>query len=79
MLISDRDNAIPINLQRKYVEVVAKGCNIRTETIDSGHSPFLSKPSDTVRAILRSIESVSEPEWKSANLSMLVETAAAYL
>ncbi|KAL2820471.1 alpha/beta-hydrolase [Aspergillus cavernicola] len=48
-----RDAAIPIEVQRMMVEEVAKGVAIRTETVDSSHSPFYSVPGEVVRAIRR--------------------------
>ncbi|CEL11358.1 hypothetical protein ASPCAL14461 [Aspergillus calidoustus] len=46
-----RDNAIDIGVQRMLVEKVAcgAGVDIKTETLDSGHSPFYSMPGELVR------------------------------
>lgn len=47
-----KDEAIPISYQKEMVEDVAKGIGIHTQTIDAGHSPFLSKPVETANAIM---------------------------
>lgn len=48
-----KDQAIPIDLQRKMVKDWAKGYPIHTETVDASHSPFHSKVDETVLAIRR--------------------------
>lgn len=51
-----QDQAIPISIQRMMVEEFAKGYPIATETVDTGHSPFLSKLDETVDAVRRAAD-----------------------
>ncbi|OAP55307.1 hypothetical protein AYL99_10280 [Fonsecaea erecta] len=62
-LICEQDNAIPADLQRKMVsdanEALAQRgstLRIREETVDSGHSPFLSMTERTADFIRRTAE-----------------------
>lgn len=53
-----RDEAIPITIQRQMVEAANKagacgGKGFQTQEVDAGHSPFLSRPEETVAAIRR--------------------------
>ncbi|KAL2802452.1 alpha/beta-hydrolase [Aspergillus granulosus] len=48
-----RDQAIDIGVQRKFVEDIARGAGIRTESVDAGHSPFYSAPEELVKVIKR--------------------------
>lgn len=48
-----KDMALPLSVQKSMVEETAKGCGIRTETVDASHSPFISKPEETALAIRR--------------------------
>lgn len=52
-MYTTKDAAIPLPTQQMMVEQVAKGIPISTETVDAGHSPFLSKPEETAMAIRR--------------------------
>jgi hypothetical protein len=59
-LICEKDNAIPVGLQRKMIEdanELLKGrgsaLRIREETVQSGHSPFLSMTERTAEFIRR--------------------------
>jgi pimeloyl-ACP methyl ester carboxylesterase len=53
-----RDQAIPIVIQKLMVEGTAGGAGVvmRTEAVDAGHSPFISKPEEVVAAIRRAAE-----------------------
>lgn len=51
-----QDNAIPMPVQELMVNEFAKGYEIRTETIDASHSPFLSKPDETAAIILKVVD-----------------------
>lgn len=48
-----QDQAIPMFVQKMMVEETAKGYDLRTDTVDASHSPFLSKVDDTANAIRR--------------------------
>lgn len=48
-----KDAALPMAVQRMMVEQIAKGYEIRTETVDASHSPFLSRPVEMALAIRR--------------------------
>lgn len=48
-----QDEAIPMFVQKMMVEETAKGNEILTQTVDAGHSPFLSKVDETALAIRR--------------------------
>ncbi|KAJ5800632.1 uncharacterized protein N7518_002700 [Penicillium psychrosexuale] len=48
-----QDAAIPIEIQKGMVEGTAGGYDIKTETVDASHSPFLSKPDEVTAAIRR--------------------------
>ncbi|PYI14520.1 alpha/beta-hydrolase [Aspergillus violaceofuscus CBS 115571] len=50
-LYCERDRAIPVAVQKQMVEQVGQGHGIRTETLDAGHSPFLSRVEKVVAAI----------------------------
>lgn len=50
------DQAIPLEIQKMMVEGTAQGCGFRTETVEAGHSPFLSKTKETAEAIVRAAE-----------------------
>ncbi|RAL13080.1 alpha/beta hydrolase [Aspergillus homomorphus CBS 101889] len=52
-LYCEKDRAIPLSVQRRMVEETARGCAIRTETLDAAHSPFLSVPGEVADAIRR--------------------------
>ncbi|KAF2161519.1 hypothetical protein M409DRAFT_69642 [Zasmidium cellare ATCC 36951] len=52
-IYTTQDAAIPLQIQQMMVETVAKGYPINTDTVDAGHSPFLSKPKETAEAIRR--------------------------
>lgn len=55
-LFCSKDNAVPTFVQELMVNEFAKGVEIRVEKVDSGHSPFLSKPDETAIAIQRAAE-----------------------
>ncbi|RAK77555.1 alpha/beta fold hydrolase [Aspergillus fijiensis CBS 313.89] len=55
-LYCERDRAIPVEVQRRMVEGVGQGRDIRTETLDAGHSPFLSRVGKVVAAVCRAAE-----------------------
>jgi pimeloyl-ACP methyl ester carboxylesterase len=48
-----RDAAIPLAVQRMMVEETAKGVEMKTETVDASHSPFISQPAELAAAIRR--------------------------
>ena len=48
-----KDAAIPYEVQKMMVEQFAQGVDIKTETLDASHSPFLSQPEETAAAIRR--------------------------
>lgn len=50
------DNAVPTFVQDMMINDIAQGVQIRTETVESSHSPFLSKPDETADAIRRAAE-----------------------
>ncbi|KAK4496457.1 hypothetical protein PRZ48_012437 [Zasmidium cellare] len=52
-IYTTQDAAIPLPIQQMMVETVAKGYPVSTQTVDAGHSPFLSKPKETAEAIRR--------------------------
>ena len=53
-LFCEGDQAIPVAAQRGMVEAATKGkVEFRTESLDAGHSPFLSKPKETAEAVRR--------------------------
>ncbi|KAF2483976.1 Alpha/beta hydrolase fold-1 [Neohortaea acidophila] len=52
-IYTTNDNAIPLHIQKMMVEEVGKGYDIRTETLDASHSPFLSVPKETAAAIAK--------------------------
>lgn len=52
-LFCERDQAIPVFLQRKMVEEWAKGHEVRTEWLDTDHSPFYSKTEEMVKMVRR--------------------------
>lgn len=54
----EKDNAIPIHVQKMMVEETAKGFGVRTEWLDASHSPFWSMPTETAEAIRRAAGSV---------------------
>lgn len=54
-----KDNAIPISVQRMMVEAATREVGFRTETVDTGHSPFHSVPEETVAAIRRAAETIT--------------------
>lgn len=50
------DHAIPIFVQESMVKGARDGgANMKTERLKSGHSPFLSKPNETVDFILKAV------------------------
>ncbi|PYH81801.1 alpha/beta-hydrolase [Aspergillus uvarum CBS 121591] len=51
-----RDRAMPVEAQKQMVEGVGQGYRIRTETLDAGHSPFLSRMGEVAGAIHRAAE-----------------------
>lgn len=52
-----RDNAIPLNIQKSMVEQTAAGVHIRTDEVDAGHSPFLTKPREVAQSVAAAIRS----------------------
>lgn len=53
-LLCTKDHAIPLVAQRAIVDMAnANGGRIQTETLESSHSPFLSKPQETADFIIR--------------------------
>ncbi|KXT05029.1 hypothetical protein AC578_10284 [Pseudocercospora eumusae] len=52
-LFCNRDQAIPIFLQRKMVEEWAEGYEVRTEWLDTDHSPFYSKAEEMAKMLKR--------------------------
>jgi pimeloyl-ACP methyl ester carboxylesterase len=50
-LFCEKDRAIPLEAQRSMVE--NSGVQWRTESLNSSHSPFLSMPEETAKAIRR--------------------------
>jgi pimeloyl-ACP methyl ester carboxylesterase len=56
-IFAARDQAIPIQIQEAMVAAArGAGASITTRTLDSGHSPFLSKIDETVSSILEDVE-----------------------
>lgn len=51
-----QDNAIPMFVQEMMVKETAKDANMRTETLDTNHSPFFTMPDECVAAIQRAAE-----------------------
>ncbi|GAB0136171.1 hypothetical protein EsDP_00004483 [Epichloe bromicola] len=58
-LYCSRDNAIPPEIQKMMVEGTAAGYGIRTDEIDAGHSPHLTKPNEVAESIAKAIRSTS--------------------
>lgn len=52
-----RDNAIPLSIQKSMVEQTAAGVSIRTDEVDAGHIPFLTKPREVAQSIATAIRS----------------------
>ncbi|KIW80029.1 hypothetical protein Z517_06644 [Fonsecaea pedrosoi CBS 271.37] len=53
-LLCERDEAIPIHAQKGMVEGAQQaGAQMRVETVDASHSPFLSMPQEMARSIRR--------------------------
>jgi pimeloyl-ACP methyl ester carboxylesterase len=48
-----KDQAIPMFVQKMMVEEFAKGVDVKAETVDASHSPFVSMPEETAKAIRR--------------------------
>jgi pimeloyl-ACP methyl ester carboxylesterase len=56
-LVTRNDAAFPVEIQRGLVAAAsARGLQIKTEEIDSSHSPFLSRVEETGDFIMRSVE-----------------------
>lgn len=54
-----KDSAIPVQAQQAMVQGAKEaGASITTRTLDTSHSPFLSKPEETINAIAESLKSV---------------------
>ncbi|KAF4963263.1 hypothetical protein FSARC_8701 [Fusarium sarcochroum] len=49
------DAALPIAAQRRMVQETAKGVNIRTEELNTGHSPFFKSPAAVADMIERAV------------------------
>lgn len=54
-LYCSRDMAIPLEVQKMMVNETAGGVDMRTDEIDAGHSPFLSKPREMAESIIKAI------------------------
>ncbi|KAH8678484.1 Alpha/beta hydrolase fold-1 [Xylariales sp. PMI_506] len=52
-IICENDQALPAAVQRRYASQVP---NFRVESIDAGHSPFLSRPAELAKLINKVIE-----------------------
>ncbi|EMF13551.1 alpha/beta-hydrolase [Sphaerulina musiva SO2202] len=52
-LYCKQDAAIPLQIQELMVTGTAQGVPIKTETVDTGHSPFMTKPAEVAEAIKR--------------------------
>ncbi|EXJ60461.1 hypothetical protein A1O7_04614 [Cladophialophora yegresii CBS 114405] len=53
-LLCEKDEAIPIHAQKGMVEAAQQaGADMKVETIDASHSPFLSMPAEMARSIRR--------------------------
>ena len=50
-LLCRKDQAIPLEVQENMVK--GAGFEIYTETLDAGHSPFLSQPKETADVVRR--------------------------
>jgi pimeloyl-ACP methyl ester carboxylesterase len=48
-----QDVAIPLHIQKMMVEETAKGVDFKTDTLNAGHSPFLSMPEEMAKSIRR--------------------------
>lgn len=58
--LCEKDNAIPLFVQKKMVENArALGVQVDTVTFDASHSPFLSMPDDVVTACKRAAGATS--------------------
>ncbi|KAJ5165897.1 hypothetical protein N7492_006193 [Penicillium capsulatum] len=56
-LLCTRDHAIPISAQEAMVAAAREaGASVTTKVVDAGHSPFLSKPDETVAFIAEAVE-----------------------
>ncbi|KAJ5371042.1 uncharacterized protein N7496_007134 [Penicillium cataractarum] len=54
-----RDGAIPLQIQEAMVEAAkGAGASITTRSLDTGHSPFFSKPEETTSVISESLKSL---------------------
>lgn len=58
-LYCSRDKAIPPEIQKMMVEGTAAGYGIRTDEIDAGHSPQLTKPNEVAESVAKAIRSTS--------------------
>lgn len=54
-LYCKQDQAIPLEIQKMMVEGTAAGFPVKTDMIDTGHSPFISKPAEVAESILKAI------------------------
>ena len=53
-LLCEKDNALPLAFQQMMCDNARKaGGSVETESIDAGHSPFLSRPSEVVSWLRR--------------------------
>lgn len=53
-LLCEKDEAIPLHAQKGMVEQAQKaGADMKIDTVDASHSPFLSVPGEMVRSIRR--------------------------
>lgn len=53
------DKAVPIAAQRAMVEQTAGDVDVRTDTLESGHSPFFKCPDDVAASIERAVRASS--------------------
>jgi pimeloyl-ACP methyl ester carboxylesterase len=54
-----KDGAIPLQIQEAMVEGAKEaGASITTKSLDTGHSPFLSKTEETIGAIVESLNTL---------------------
>ncbi|KAJ5098223.1 hypothetical protein N7532_005224 [Penicillium argentinense] len=61
-LLCTRDQAIPIQIQEMMVSAAQNaGASFTTRSLDSGHSPFLSKPAETTGFILEAVQAFTTP------------------
>jgi pimeloyl-ACP methyl ester carboxylesterase len=56
-----KDGAIPLQIQEAMVDAAkSAGASITTRSLDTGHSPFLSQPEETISTIAESLKSFQD-------------------